>query len=69
MIIWMVSALAAPIHTASGRRNRADSTIVASIVLSGSSATNTVANAVTIVAGCTGGQSSGGSAPALTPPG
>jgi hypothetical protein len=42
---------------------------VASIVLSGSSATKTVANAVTIVAGCTGGQSSGGSAPALTPPG
>ena len=57
MTICTVSADAAPIHTASGRLNRADSTTVASIVLSGSSATNTVANAVTIVAGCTTDQS------------
>ena len=53
MTICSVRASAAPIHTGSGRLNRADSTIVASIVLSGSSATKIVANAVTMVAGCT----------------
>ena len=57
MAICVVSADAAPIQTASGRRKRADSTIVASIVLSGSSATNTVANAVTTAAGSTTSQS------------
>ena len=55
--ICNVSAVAAPIHTGSGRLNRADKTIVASIVLSGSSATKIVAKAVTTVAGCTGDHS------------
>ena len=59
MTICSVSAAAAPIHTGSGRVNRADSTIVASIVLSGSSATKTVANAVATVAGCTSGSEPG----------
>ena len=59
MTICSVSADAAPIHTGSGRLKRADSTIVASIVLSGSSATKIVANAVTMVAGCTVDHSTG----------
>ena len=57
MTICNVSAEAAPIQTANGRRNRADSTIVAIIVLSGNSARNTVANAVMTVGRCTIGQS------------
>ena len=61
MTICSVRASAAPIHTGNGRLNRAESTIVASIVLSGSSATKIVANAVTTVAGCTAAHS--------TPPG
>ena len=57
MTICSVSADAAPAHTASGRWKRADNTIVATIVLSGSSARNTVANAAATVAGSTGQQS------------
>ena len=59
MPICSVSADAAPIHTGSGRLKRADSTIVASIVLSGNSATKIVAKAVTTVAGCTVDHSTG----------
>ena len=57
MTICSVNADAAPIQTASGRWNRADSTIVAIIVLSGSSARNTVANAAKTVGVCTVEQS------------
>ena len=67
MAICVVRADAAPIQTASGRRKRADSTIVASIVLSGSSATNTVANAATTAARSTTSQSNRVCAPVIGP--
>ena len=48
-----VAAVAAPIHTASGRLKRALRTMLANIVLSGSSATNTVPKAVSTAAAST----------------
>ena len=57
--IWIVRAIPAPAHTANGRLNRAANTIVASIVLSGSSATKIVPKAATTAAGCTGAESTG----------